>query len=426
MADKRWTPKALNKSQVATITLAGTWAAADTQVSTINEKDLVLTVGATITTTSIATAVKETINGDEPTTNATASETGDNVPEFAQDVLATVNGSVVTLTGREKGRPFTLTSTEATAGDGTATLASVTAATGLNFFDNVDNWGGSAIPADADNVYFDHSEVSVLYGLSQAAIEPAAMYIAMSYTGDIGLPEVNAEGGYNEYRATYFRIGPAILQIGAGDGNGSGRIKIDSGDDVCAMTVLNSGTSADDLPAVIWKGTHASNTLTMRGGNVGVAVFGGETATLASFTVNGGDLTLGAGVTLSNALVVNEGAVRINSKVDGSLTVNGGAVVIDGTGDVDQLTIRGGGVVLNTNGTLGGNTIVSGDGVLDLSQDSRPLTAVTNPIEMYGTECRIIDPFKRLGNVVIDFNEGAQPSQVEWGENLRLTRAATA
>jgi hypothetical protein len=426
MSDKRWTPRALDRAQVDSITIANTWAAADTQTSTINEKDLVLTVGATVTTTSIATAVKEMINGDDETTNATRSETGDNVPEFQLDVGATVSGSVVTLTGKTKGRPFVLTSTENTAGSGTATLASVTTATGLNFFDNVDNWGGSAIPADADNVFFDNSDVSVLYGLSNPNIEPAAVYVSMSFTGEIGLPEIDDEGQYNQYRPTYFRIGPPILQVGAGGGAGSGRLKFDSGDDVCALSVLNSGASADDLPAVIWKGTHASNTLTMRGGSLGIAVFGGETATLASFTVHDGDLMLGAGVTLSGALVVNGGTVRINSKVDGSLTTNGGEVLIDGTAEVDQLTMRGGTVVYNSSGTLGGNTVLSGGAVLDLSQDSRPLAGVTNPIDMYGTECRIIDPYKRLGNVVIDFNEGASPTQVEFGQNLRLTRGATA
>lgn len=426
MADKRLTPKALAKAQRDTVTVANTWATSDTGTITINEKDLVLTVGGSFATTDVATALKEMINGDDFTVAThSASETGDNVPEF-EEVAATVASSVVTVTGNTKGVPFTLTVSEVTAGTGTLAQATTIAASGPNHWDDIDNWGGFAIPADTDVVYLDNSDTSILYGLGQSTIEPAAMYVAMSYTGDIGLPEVNKKGEYVEYRLTYLEIGPAILQIGLGEGNGSGRIKINSTADQVALTVINTGTSADDLPAFLWKGTHASNVLVQRGGSVGVAVFGAEVATLATVTVDEGDLTLGAGVTLSGAIVVNAGVVRINSKVDGSLTTNGGLVRIEGSADVDQLTIRGGTVVLNTNGTLGGATVISGDGVLDLSEDPRALTAVSAAIDLYGPNCRIIDPHKRLGNVAIDFNEGAQASQVDWGINYRLSRAATA
>ncbi len=425
MATKRFQAKAQARAQQDTVTLAGTWAAADTQTSVINEKEIVLTVGAITTTTGIAAALEAAINGDDAIGTETRSETGDNVPEFAETTAA-ASGSVVTFTGTVKGRPFTLTSLETTAGSGTATQATAVAATSPQHWDHVDNWGGSAIPIDTDVVYVDHTDVSILYGLGQSAIQPAALYTPMSFTGSIGLPEVNEDGGYNEYRKTYLELGPAIWEIGAGDGNGSGRLKLNSGTDQISIVLLNAGSSLDDLPAVLWKGTHAANTLRQEGGTLGVAVFGGEVATLATFTVNGGELTLGAGVTLSGALVVNGGTVFVNSLIDGSLLVNGGGVVVAGTGNVDQLTIRGGTVILNTTGTLGGNTLISGTGVLDLSQTTTALTGVTNPIEMYGPDCRIYDPFKRLGDVVVDCNEGASPAQVDWGLNLRLQRSATA
>jgi hypothetical protein len=425
MADKRFTPKAQDKFQVDSITAAGVWAAADTQTSTVNEKEVVVTVGATVTTAAVATAILEALNGDEITGDATRSETGDNIPEFTEFTATLFSASVVHVTGNTRGKPFTLTSAENTAGTGTAALASVTAATGVSFWDNVDNWGGSAIPADTDVVYLDNTDVDILYGLAQGDIEPTAMYVAMSFEGDIGLPEYSDDGGYHEYRATYLRIGPAALQIGAGEGNGSGRIKIDSGDDICALTVLNTGTSADELPAFIWKGTNAGNTLVQRGGSVGVAVFGAETATLSTFTVHDGELALGAGVTLSGALVVNGGSVTIRSLIDGSLTVNGGTVLIEGTGNVDQLTVRGGTVIYNTSGTLGGATVVSGGGVLDFSRASTSVT-VTNPIDVQGETARVLDPFKRTGAVVLDLNEGSSLAQIDGGINARWTRGTVA
>jgi hypothetical protein len=92
---------------------------------------------------------------------------------------------------------------------------------------------------------------------------------------------------------------------------------------------------------------------------------------------------------------------------------------------VDQLTIRGGYVAYNTTGTLGGNTILSGQGVLDFSGDSIAKT-VTNPIEMYGPESQILDPHGAISSLVVDFDEIATATQVQWGLNYRLTRAAVA
>ena len=424
MATPRWRPKALPTAQVDTITVANTWAAADTATVTINGRSLVLTVGATVTTAAVATAIKEMINGDAITGDATRSETGDNVPEF-DEVTATVSGSVVTVTGDTKGRPFTMTATENTAGSGTATQATATAATGPNHWNNALNWDTGSQPADGDTVYIDNSDVSILYGLDQSAIEPAATYIAMSFTGNIGLPEVNAEGGYAEYRSQYLSLGPLILQVGIGPGRGSGRIKINSTTDPCALTVIDTGSSADDLPAFLWKGTDSGNALVMRSGSAGVAVLGAETATFATFKVDGGSLRLRAGVTLSGALVVNDGAVQVNSLIDGSLTMTSGQVTIDGTGNVDQLTVRGGTCVYKTTGTLGGATVVSGNGVLDFEQDPSAKT-VTNPIDIYGQACRVLDGDKVVGTLIVDCNEGADPSQVRLGSNVRITRGTPA
>lgn len=426
MATPRWTPRALPVAQVDSITIANTWTAADTLTVTINQRSLVLTVGATVTTASIAQAVVEMINGEDATGNATRNQTGDNVPEFAEVEASLFSASVVHVTGRTAGVPFTMTVTESTVGTGTATRAAVTAATGPNHYDNAANWSGGALPADGDSVYVDNSDVSILYGLLASDIEPAAVYIALSFTGDIGLPEINEGGQYQEYRPQYLLWGPAVLQVGAGPGSGSGRIKIDSGTDQCALTVIDTGAPTDEaLPALIWKGTHASNSLVMRAGSAGVAVFGGETAALATFRVDGGSLRLGAGTTLSGALVVNDGDVEINSLVDTSLTVLGGTVAIDGTGNVDQLTIRGGTVVYNTTGTLGGNTLLSGAAVLDFERDPSAKT-VTNAIDLYGPDCFVFDQDKVVATLVVDLNEGATASQVRWGSNVRLTRGTPA
>jgi hypothetical protein len=420
MATPRWIGAALAIFQKDSITIAGTWATADTLSVNIGTRTLVLTIGATVTTASIAQAVLEMINGDTITGDATRSDTGDNVPEFTEVTATLFSASVVHVTANTAGKPFTMTATEVTAGDGTATRAGVVTCTGPNYWDNADNWDTGVVPADTDTVYIDNSSVSILYGLDQSAIEPAAMYVGLSYTGEIGLPEINAEGGYYEYRSQYLSIGPAILKIGAGDGNGSGRIKINSTADACALTVFASGASADALPAIIWKGTEATNSLNLQGGSLGVAIFGAETATLATINQSGGSLVCGAGVTLSGALTKSGGTTEFNSAIATSLTQTGGETRLFGTGAVALLVLQGGSVLYNTTGTLGGASIVSGTGVLDFGGHA-VATTVTNALDVHGSQSQVLDPNKRTGALVVDLNQGAQLTQIQRGLNQRVT-----
>jgi len=426
MAETRRTSAALAVKDVWRLVVAGTWVAGETIVLTVGTRDITVTVGATVTTAAIAQAVVEAWNGDEITGDATRSDTGNNIPEYAGATAAIGSTtSTVDITMNTAGVPLGFSAVDTSAA-GSVTVSHPVVATGPEYWTNSDNWS-NGVPADGDTFYIDNLDTSIRYDLDQSAIEPAAGYIDQSFTGDIGLPAVN-DNGYPEYRDQYLKIGPAVLQIGRGAGNGSGRLKIDTTTDQTALTVFNTGSSVDELPALLWKGTHASNSLVMVNGSVGVAVFGAETATLATITKSGGELTLGPGVTLSGALTQSGGTIEINSLVDGSFTQTGGESVINGTGNVDQLTVRGGTCVLNTTGTLGGATVVSGDGVLDLSQNPVALAGVSAAIDLYGPNAQILDPFKRLGAVAVDFNDSATAAQVNFGANTsyRLTRGNVA
>ena len=59
MTERRWACGLAPVPAKYTITVADTWAAADTATVTINEKDLTLTVGSLVTTTQAATSIKE-------------------------------------------------------------------------------------------------------------------------------------------------------------------------------------------------------------------------------------------------------------------------------------------------------------------------------------------------------------------------------
>lgn len=426
MANKRWVGAAQPIPQLETVTIGGTWSAAETLTLTINNKSIVLTIGATTTTTQIATEIESAWNNDENTalgTGYSASERGPNIPEFAE-ITADASGSTVLLTGDTKGKPFTVSVAENSA-SGTIGTATTTAATGPNHWDNIRNWDTGAVPVSTDDVFFDNSNISVLYGLAQSAVTLTSLNIAASYTGEIGLPKVNSDSTeYVEYRADYLAISATTLNIGLGTGSGSSRIKINLGTAQAAINVFSTGSSAEaNLPTVLLKGTHVSNVLNARGNSsIGIAVFGGEVATIATVDVSGtGKITFGAGVTLTT-ITVNGFTVSINSACT-TLSMFGGNVTVE-AGAMTTANCHGGSLVYNSTGTLGTATVAD-QGFLDFSQDPRTKT-VTNPVELYGPNSRISDPESSVTSLVVDFNQAAEVSQVSWGRNLRLTRAATA
>jgi len=59
MATRRWLGRAEAVKQKSTVTVSGTWVTGETGTLTIGGADLVLTVGTTVTTADIATAIKE-------------------------------------------------------------------------------------------------------------------------------------------------------------------------------------------------------------------------------------------------------------------------------------------------------------------------------------------------------------------------------
>jgi len=348
MAVTRWLGRALDVSQVDTITVADTWATDDIVTLTINTKSLVLTVGTDAATTNVATAIKEMINGDNQTGTGdhAFSELGSNVAEY-DELTATVSGSVVTIKGI-KGVPFVLGVTETTAGSGVATENTATAATGKNFVDNADNWTEGSAPGSSDEVYVENSSVSLLYGLDQLSGTHTSFNVSSTFTGTIGLPKTNS-GGYPEYRGDYLEINASAINLGTGDSRGSSRIKINGGTVQTTINLQSSGRGASNVPAVLFIGTHASNVLNVQDGEIGIGYGGGEVATIATSVINGGEVRFGAGCTLTT-ITVNEGTVDVGSALT-TLSQRNGNVAFLGSGAVTNLNIYGGTFAYRSSGT---------------------------------------------------------------------------
>lgn len=401
MATKRWLGHALSTRQVDTITIANTWATNDTVTVTVDNIAFVVTIGTLVTTAQVATTLKQAINGETLTdTSASCSPTitqgGAQAIGQLSEVTATVNSSVVTLTANSDGVPFTITVSESTAGSGTATLsAEATASTGKYHASDADNWNTNGAPADNDAVVFDQGSIGPRYELDLAC-QPASLTIYKAFTGTIGLPpvnEANTSKKYAEYRGTDLTTDDnsttASWKIGEGPGNGSGFMRLNAGAGRTDVLVYGTGARTyAGIPALNWRGTHANNTVTNYAGDMGIATFPGDTATVA--TLRTGDPTnqaktlCGSGVTLTT-VVQNGGELETNSAAT-TVTQNAGTATHK-SGAITTLTVGGAWNQMAT-GTITTLT-VRGSGVFDKSKDSQALT-VTNCTLHKGA--KLLDP----------------------------------
>ena len=139
----------------------------------------------------------------------------------------------------------------------------------------------------------------MLYGFAAfSAVVPASITIGerCGATTQIGLPFLNA-AGYNEYRTTEWSIGPVLLNVRGA----AGLVKINCGSTICTANIYGSGTSLETGFAPIQlRGTHASNSIHVHGGNASIAARG-ETATmLTARQTTAGRLLLGNAVSFTN------------------------------------------------------------------------------------------------------------------------------
>tara|TARA_R110000868_G_scaffold113676_2_gene304901 strand:- start:362 stop:1666 length:1305 start_codon:yes stop_codon:yes gene_type:complete len=381
-------------AQVQTFAFGGTWEANDIiRVTFSTGRYYDFTAGSTTT----ATVVSNLVTAWNLLSAAT-------YPEWAE-ITASANTTTLSLTHDTAGTAFAVTLTPLETGGGAAdaqtiegagtatTGTTATANSGPNDWSVAANWSGGAVPANGDTVYIENSNVDILYGLSQSGVTLAALYIPASYTGKIGLPTTHAASGtaaaYYEYRATELAIGATIFQSGHGDGQGSGRLKINFGSVQTACTVVNTGTTAETgLSAFLFRGTHSSNVLSVFGGTVGVAQLAGQSATLATLNITsttGGNrfatVYCGTGLGTGVTVVQSGGALTLNAGTT-SLTIHGGTCTLE-AGAHPIIDNQGGYIVANTSGTLAGTSLTVGStATLDFDQSAVAKT-VTADITCY-------------------------------------------
>jgi hypothetical protein len=319
------------------------------------------------------------------------------LPEFAE-ITWTENNSIVTGTGPDTGRPFTLTDG---GGSGTWTPSTTTAGDGPSHWKAANFSAG--LPANSDTVILSGNSTSVLYSLDQNAVTLALLDIRADYEGEIGLPEINvddASNTYYEYRDTHLKISATALRIGSGSGFGSRRIKLNLGSNACDATVFSTSSNpADqDEAAVHLVGSHGSNALQVLGGSVDLSMLPGFAGQWSSIVASGGAVVrCGYDVTLGTVEASGNAQIETRKAVTTLKTTDQGRVV-HFAGNITTATVSGGSLTIQAGAALTITTLNAYAGrSLDLSGCDAAVT-ITD-MNIYATPenpFTIIDPGNRL------------------------------
>ena len=337
MSTVYWIGKASAVAQVTTVTVGGTLSG---ETFTISVGGVAIATH-TDADTSVATAKAALIAAWNASTHI-----------YATGITASAGGTgEVKLTADSAGVPFVVT-LNTPGGSATLGQAATVASAGPNHWDTAANWSGGAVPVAGDDVVIRQTSVPILFGLDRSSVNALdSLTIEKSAESGfvLGLPidkfYVSEAGGYDdsapEYRGTYLQHKATVVRIGEhygpGSPNGSGRIKLNTLTAASAITVFGAATPTEStLPAVRLLATHASSTLRVLDGSVGVACDApGETSTLVSVTMNGetsARLLIGTGTTLTTyRQTAGRGVLRnapTNMYLDGGTAEDAGSGTI--------------------------------------------------------------------------------------------------
>lgn len=291
-------------------------------------------------------------------------------PDISKITAANPSAGVLTLTADTAGVPFSIALADDD--DGTHTQEATTANVGNNDWNTARNWSTGTVPVNSDDVVFQGpasgNSVAVLYGLNQSSVTLANVYFRKDYNGQIG----RFENG----KAYYLRLDPDAFEYKAS----SSLALIDLTTAAIAPYVEANGNAGSNRHALYLKAGSNLTTLTVKKGNVGLAVLPGETTTVAtilcSYLTNQSsdvNLTVGSGVSLTT-LTQNGGACELRCAATTATCSTGATLTTSGSGAIGTLNVFGT-VYSNSSGTV--TTINWRLGNLDFSRDKTARTVTT-------------------------------------------------
>ncbi len=213
-------------------------------------------------------------------------------------------------------------------GNGTASSAN------YGDWSQADNWSPSGVPVASDNVRFtaEHT-TAVTGGLNQSAVTLGDLIIETGYKGKIG-------------------TNTASLQVGCASFEYSGSATaafIDLGSSAIGPVIHNTGAAGVGQVALEIKGS-AFTTVTVMGGNVGLATKHGDTASATNVRVINGSIAIGSGATVTNLHVFQGTAVTASDITDCNL--HGGTVTFKEQANATTVDLEGGICNYDAEGTI--------------------------------------------------------------------------
>lgn len=243
----------------------------------------------------------------------------------------------------------------------TITTVEIQSPTGPNWWTNARNWSLGTVPASSDTVVFQGGEVPCSYGISDVAAI-AGLDVYRSYTGQIGLPGIRADGS-TEQLPQYLSLSDVAskiaIRIGLGDeGDGPSLVRIDTQSQEADVSVLHSSRSpAGSLYTVGLAGDLASvqvnSASVIFSASAGLATTIDALRFLPSATNTSGDAVVEWGESCTVDYVeASGGALRCGS-VPSAMVITGGSCSVRGSGSIDQISVRNATLRYLASGNLG-------------------------------------------------------------------------
>jgi len=161
-------------------------------------------------------------------------------------------------------------------------------------------------------------------GTHYCGVLAADILIPSTFEQSLGLPRQNADG-FAEYRPQFLQIATKaanVIEIGKGDGQGSGLLRIDTGNYAGQVNVFGTGQSLiANVPAFLWGSNSEVADLLVNDGEVGIAFYDDETAALESFNVQSGTLTVGSITVHGNAVATPGTLISKRMSVEGLIQI---------------------------------------------------------------------------------------------------------
>ena len=238
------------------------------------------------------------------------------------------------------------------------------------------NWSPSGVPISADDVIIANSSQDITGTLDQSAVALTSLTIDQSFTGLIG-----------SLQSDFLEIGAVTAIIGQKRGStgtytGSKRLNLDFGTTTAAqIKVYNTASSAQDQnrqPLRI-RAVNAATDLSLYAGTMSVSDDSSNSSTLGDIIVEGGSITVGDSVTLTN-LTQSGGGITLQSSIVTAVIKGGTMNLYDSTSasTITTLTVSNSGSVNHfASGTI--TTLNLNGGTVDLTktQSAKTITTVT-------------------------------------------------